>query len=143
MPLSGRFTPLFHADAILAIPTTSQYASASPTVIQNIATASPYGDDSVGSKGVADTSKQMSSLLDSSTARSRVVRVVRSRLSPHITGDPNAKGPAARGQYDAFSAGRGWAFGGRRGLQNQVAFENTPNVRTVVAVKRVAGHNNG
>ena len=59
--------------------------------------------------------RQRSSLPLGSTARSCVVRVVRSRLLPHGMVDEKANGPALTGQYvlsDEFMGGSG--LGGRR-----------------------------
>ena len=84
-------------------------------------------------------SRQTSSLPEGSTARSCVVRVVRSRLLPHGTVDEKANGPALTGQYvssDELMEGSG--LGGRRFWHRYELFDHTLRVSTLVDVKRVA-----
>ena len=98
-PVTGLERPRFQADTSLAMPTTSQYAMARETVVQNMIAAFPYGDPRrPGCSGVVDTSIQSSSLLKGSTARRRVFSVVSSRLLPHGMEAEKPNGPAGIGQ---------------------------------------------
>jgi len=113
-PLPGRVIPRFHAEAIRARPTITQYDIASATVDQKMISAFPYGEFGRGARGVVCTSTQSSSFENGSTARSRVMRVVSSRFIPQGTVDVKAKGPAVIGQYEVSLVTRdGRGLGGR------------------------------
>lgn len=114
-PHSGRVIPRPHADTTRATPTTTQYAIVRTTVLQNIAKAMPYGLSALGSSGVVEMSRQRSSLLNGSTARRRVFKVVNARWLPQGMVEESAKGPAGIGQYVEFTLLRG--EGGRREVQ--------------------------
>ena len=84
-------------------------------------------------------SRQTSSLPNGSTARSRVIRVVSSRLLPHGIVDEKANGPAATGQNvlsNVLTAGSG--LGGRKFWHRYELFDHALRVSTDVDVKRVA-----
>jgi hypothetical protein len=83
-----------------ARPITSQYKIASETVAQKMVLATPYGDWDCepGSRGVVLTFRHNSSLLNGSTARRRVLRVVSGRFGPHGIAEERANWPAGSGQ---------------------------------------------
>jgi len=139
-PRPGRVTPRLQAEAILAKPTTTQYAMAKPTVDQKIMIAFPYGEDGRGSSGVVSMSRHRSSLLNVSTARSRVIRVVSSLFLPQGMVDEKAKGPRTIGQYvpsgDIIS---GSGDSGRMFWHRYELFVHAFRVRTDVVVNNVAG----
>lgn len=139
IPRPGRVIPRFQAEAILAIPITTQYVIVSATVDQNITTAFPYSECGCGSSGVVNRLRQTRSLPIGSTARSCVIRVVSSRLLPHGMVDEKANEPAATGQYvPSVELMAGSGLGGRRFWHRYELFDHMSRVSTDVDVKRVA-----
>jgi len=85
---------------------------ARPIVDQKIMTALPNGLPGRGLNGVVNISIHTSSVENGSTARSRVIRVVSSRLLPHGIVEENANGPGEIGQYVSETF-EGSGLGGR------------------------------
>jgi len=102
--------------------------------------ARPYTEPRVpGWRGVVATLMQSSSLLNGSTARTRVCKVESSWLELNETYVENAKGPAGMGQYDPVllpCAGRG--DGGRKVEQKNELLLRMSNVETSEVVNKVA-----
>jgi len=122
------------------VATRNQYAAESAMDVQKMILAWPYTEPTApGSRGVVAMSMQSNSLLNGSTARSRVCRVVSSRPVPSGAYEAKAKGPAGMGQYNPeVLSGAGRGDGGRNVVQKNELLSRMSNVNNSVVVNNVA-----
>ena len=123
-----------------AAATRNQYTAESAMDAQKMILAWPYTEPRApGSRGVVAMSMQSNSLLNGSTARSRVCRVASSRLVLRGAYEEKAKGPAGMGQYNPeVLSGAGRGDGGRNVVQKNELLLRISIVNTSVVENSVA-----